>query len=354
MLFSRLGAPLALQAHRSMASAAASATPYLDFASKGPLWSSLRPGDLPSEEEIAAHGAAVCRRLGASSPEAPPEALDRATATRCYELYLPVFYWCRGQLREKRKRLGASTALTVFMSAPQGCGKTTLCDEVAALFGEAEGATCAALSYDDVYLTYDDQEALAAKTGNDLLRFRGSAGTHDLDLGADTLEALLRGEAGVRLPRYDKTLRGGRGDRAPASAWPTLPEPADVVLFEGWMNGFRAADDGAPLAAIHPGLPEVNANLAAYRRWDALADAWLVVAIDDPRATVFNWRLEAERRANGGLDDAQVRDFVDRFLPSYDAYCPALYAAADAAGVDGRPTLKVHVDAGRNPVPPPM
>ena len=62
MLFSRLGAPLALQAHRSMASAAASATPYLDFASKGPLWSSLRPGDLPSEEEIAAHGAAVCRR----------------------------------------------------------------------------------------------------------------------------------------------------------------------------------------------------------------------------------------------------------------------------------------------------
>ena len=351
MLFSRLGAPLALQAHRSMASAAASATPYLDFASKGPLWSSLRPGDLPSEEEIAAHGAAVCRRLGASSPEAPPQALDRATATRCYELYLPVFYWCRGQLREKRKRLGASTALTVFMSAPQGCGKTTICDALTALFA-AEATTCVALSHDDCYLTNDGQKAVAAAHAeNALLKFRGSAGTHDLDLGAATLDALRSGEAGVRVPRYDKTLKGGRGDRAPEATWPTTAAAADVVLFEGWMGGFKARGDADALAKIHPGLPAVDANLRAYdARWDAAADAWLVIAIESPRDTVFGWRLQQERAAGGGLSDDEVRDFVDRFLPSYDAYCPSLYAAAAGAGVDGKPTLKLDLDASRNPV----
>ena len=158
-------------------------------------------------------------------------------------------------------------------------------------------------------------------------------------------------EAGVRVPRYDKTLKGGRGDRAPEATWPTTAAAADVVLFEGWMGGFKARGDADALAKIHPGLPAVDANLRAYdARWDAAADAWLVIAIESPRDTVFGWRLQQERAAGGGLSDDEVRDFVDRFLPSYDAYCPSLYAAAAGAGVDGKPTLKLDLDASRNPV----
>jgi hypothetical protein len=37
---------------------------------------------------------------------------------------------------------------------------------------------------------------------------------------------------GVSVPRYDKTLRGGRGDRAPVSDWLTVRAPLDVILLE--------------------------------------------------------------------------------------------------------------------------
>mmetsp|Transcript_5607 Transcript_5607/g.16669 ORF Transcript_5607/g.16669 Transcript_5607/m.16669 type:complete len:826 (+) Transcript_5607:58-2535(+) len=60
--------------------------------------------------------------------------------------------------------------------------------------------------------------------------------------------------------------------------------------------------------------------------------------------------VDAERRAGGGLSDEQVRDFVGRFLPSYEAYCPALYAAAAGSGVDAKPTLRLDVDTTRSPV----
>lgn len=324
------------------------ATPYTDFAARGPLWPKLPASARPSEAELKSHGAFVCDWLGEAT--GAPGDLKPAIATRCFSLYLPVFYWCRGLLRERRAA-GGEGPLTVFASAPQGCGKTTICDALTALFA-AEATTCVALSHDDCYLTNDGQKAVAAAHAeNALLKFRGSAGTHDLDLGAATLDALRSGEAGVRVPRYDKTLKGGRGDRAPEATWPTTAAAADVVLFEGWMGGFKARGDADALAKIHPGLPAVDANLRAYdARWDAAADAWLVIAIESPRDTVFGWRLQQERAAGGGLSDDEVRDFVDRFLPSYDAYCPSLYAAAAGAGVDGKPTLKLDLDASRNPV----
>ena len=52
-----------------------------------------------------------------------------------------------------------------------------------------------------------------------------------------------------------------------------------------------------------------------------------------------------------GMSDAQVADFVDRYMPSYRAYLPQLYAAAaeDGTGVDGKPTLFARIDASRNP-----
>mmetsp|Transcript_8408 Transcript_8408/g.25132 ORF Transcript_8408/g.25132 Transcript_8408/m.25132 type:complete len:124 (+) Transcript_8408:3-374(+) len=115
------------------------------------------------------------------------------------------------------------------------------------------------------------------------------------------------------------------------------------------MAGFKPVG-AARAAAVDEGLPAVDAKLRAYDAWDAHADAWLVVALATPGETVYGWRLEAERRAGGGLSDAQVKDFVDRFLPSYAAYCPALYAAARSGGVDGKPSLCVEVDASRGPV----
>jgi D-glycerate 3-kinase len=67
---------------------------------------------------------------------------------------------------------------------------------------------------------------------------------------------------------------------------------------------------------------------------------------------VREWRLEAEREARAGgmgaLTDDEVADFVDRFLPAYDAYLPGLYSRGPfGGGLSGR-TLTVRVDRNRN------
>jgi D-glycerate 3-kinase len=177
------------------------------------------------------------------------------------------------------------------------------------------------------------------------------------------------------VPRYDKALRNGRGDRAHESKWLSCPVDVDVVLFEGWMLGFTPvdADDGdnhcsssssgsssssqqhiRKALAQYPGLREVNSRLRSYADLHEMFDAWLVIAVDtvnnllkDESETakaskvsspagpagidaVFKWRLEAETamKAKGlpGLSEEQVADFVSRFIPAYKLYLPELYA----------------------------
>ncbi len=217
----------------------------------------------------------------------------------------------------------------VGISAPQGCGKTTLVGQLTELLN-AEGHAAASVSIDDFYVRGDQQDAIAAGApDNELLRFRGNPGTHDLQLASDTLDA-LRGltaaGASSAIPLYDKSLRGGRGDRAPQAAWPRVTGPLQVVCLEGWCLGFPALSSDAAAAAVHPSLPAVNAALRTYpAAIESRVDAWVSVRVGDP-TWVFSWRLQAEveMRAAGkpGLSDEQVADFVARFMPAYKAYLP--------------------------------
>ena len=345
--------------------AAAERGAALAFARRGPLWPQLEGlAAAPPAADWETHGAQLIQRLTGSDscPEAPAD-LDPAVATRVYHLYLPIYFFMRHQLQQHRglaaEAAGASPTMALGLSAPQGCGKTTLVELLVDRFA-ADGIACAAVSIDDFYLTGAAQDALAtAHPSNPLFQVRGNAGTHDLPLGTRVLTELKRPPDGaapqpVRLPRYDKAARAGRGDRAPESTWPEVPR-ADVVLLEGWMAGFAALPADAAVLGEHPGLAEVNARLAGYRAWDALMDAWVVLGVDDP-AHVYEWRLQAERAmaaaGRPGMSDEQVADFVSRYMPAYRAYLPALYAAAakGARGVGGKPTMMVRVDAGRNPV----
>ena len=241
------------------------------------------------------------------------------------------------------------------ISAPQGCGKTTVVEQLELLFAWA-GRRAASVSIDDFYLTNADQTALAAANpSNRLLQYRGNAGTHDLALGTETLKALQglsQPGASAAVPRYDKSAFAGRGDRAPPSTWPVVKAPLDVVLFEGWMSGFAPLAD-AELASQPAEIQQVNQHLHAYKdAWDSLVDSWLVIRIGDPQ-WVYQWRLQAEERmrASGkpGLSDEQVADFVSRFMPAYDAYLPQLYKKGPTTCRPGK-TLIVEVDQNRAPV----
>ena len=124
------------------------------------------------------------------------------------------------------------------------------------------------------------------------------------------------------------------------------------------MLGFRPLPPEAPALQAEAGLGEVNACLGKYLRWDELVDAWVVVQVEDVEQ-VHAWRLEAERRMRersgeqGSLTDAEVSDFVSRFLPAYKAFLrPSLYGGAGEE-VDGKPTLRFLIDAKRRPRPKP-
>ena len=91
------------------------------------------------------------------------------------------------------------------------------------------------------------------------------------------------------------------------------------------MAGFAPVAATSAVLQAHPGLEEVNARLVSYEAWHALMDAWVVLATDDV-ANVYEWRLQAERAmaASGrpGMSDAQVADFVSRYMPAYAATPP--------------------------------
>ena len=90
------------------------------------------------------------------------------------------------------------------------------------------------------------------------------------------------------------------------------------------MAGLRRWLQIRPSSPSIPGLPEVNELLSRYTAWHDLLDAWVVLAVDDPQC-VYNWRLQAEQamaaQGRPGMSDAQVADFVSRYMPAYHASC---------------------------------
>lgn len=191
----------------------------------------------------------------------------------------------------------------------------------------------AALSLDDLYLPHDGLVAVAAADpSNALLAGRGQAGTHDLALGVALLSALKNpssatgGSEVLELPVFEKSLHGGAGDRVPREQWVRVERPSevDVVIFEGWMNGFRPLNPPSALGELYrraredparakeqlgidyepPFLLEhreehlavVQDKLAAYRElWD-MVDAFVQIR-PEKMGFVWEWRLEVRPAA---------------------------------------------------------
>ncbi len=217
--------------------------------------------------------------------------------------------------------------LVVGVQGPQGCGKSTLTGVLVAAFGDA-GVASVGVSIDDFYLTRPEQEALAARhLGDRSLEHRGSPGTHDVPLGRAVLAALMVCSSGaVRVPVYDKSAHGGRGDRAPEARWRAVERPLDLVVVEGWMLGFRPA----PEPGLDPRLAAPNRYLEGYLDWPTKLDLLIHLDVPSPDAIVA-FRVDAERarRAKGeaALSDADARDYIERFLPAYETYVPRLRRA---------------------------
>jgi D-glycerate 3-kinase len=264
------------------------------------------------------------------------------------------------QLRrwQRQARSGERRLPLIALNGPVGAGKTTLGRQLEALAPQF-GLRLRVASIDDLYLSWPERgERLA---GNPFGVSRVPPGSHDLPL---LLSALVRWrQTGLlTLPRFDKTLVEGQGDRA---GW--REDACDALVLEGWLMGClplpdaclanvlqavnraeRTPDDwpaAAPRAsagrrrplsldlgsgpALRPEewrwLPHWNRELTDYLPlWQACDGLWLLRPLHWglPR----RWRFQAEaqqRRAGGGwLSAAELERLVRASLCSLP---PALY-----------------------------
>lgn len=172
------------------------------------------------------------------------------SGSRAFEIYaFTIFQHIHVHLPDLPLRSGTSSSSPIFVAlqGPQGSGKTSVTERVKEMLSEANEDHApyrvATLSVDDLYLPHAQLNALAsAHPDNPLLRGRGPPGTHDIQLGLSLLRSLKdinRSRAdNIRIPRFDKSLFDGKGDRLPESEWTPVQGPLDVVLLEGWCVGF--------------------------------------------------------------------------------------------------------------------
>ena len=81
------------------------------------------------------------------------------------DFYVPVYMYIKGILDRRQSQINTITnnqPVFIGISAPQGCGKTTLTEFMRALF-TADGKNCLSVSIDDFYLRGEDQDSLAAR-----------------------------------------------------------------------------------------------------------------------------------------------------------------------------------------------
>ncbi|MFM7427715.1 MAG: glycerate kinase [Elainella sp.] len=199
----------------------------------------------------------------------------------------------------------------------QGTGKTTLTRLLATILSQL-GRSVAYLSIDDLYKTYAERQQLQRLDPR--FSWRGPPGTHDVELGLNLLQQLRQSQFPVAIPRFDKSLHGGAGDRTQAERI----ERADILLFEGWFVGVRPIDPArfatapSPIvtAADREFAQTVNRQLQAYLPlWDLL-DRWLLLYPTNYRfSQQWRWQAEQQMQAAGrtGMSAAAVNEFVEYF-----------------------------------------
>jgi D-glycerate 3-kinase len=210
---------------------------------------------------------------------------------------------------------------------------------------ELEGCRAVTISIDDFYLTRAEQIRLARENpGNRYLQIRGYPGTHDIALGIEVLTALKARTGHVLVPRYEKSLFEGKGDRLPRTSWKHVQLPLDFLFLEGWMLGFQPVE----CAIQDPALAEVNRRLHDYEPWYRLMDAFIRLRPKDYRG-VLNWRVEAEEKMKGlgkpGMTRAEIRAYIETFIPAYELYLPKM----SGSNISG-PRLEFVIGSDRMPL----
>ena len=174
---------------------------------------------------------------------------------------------------------------------------------------------------DDLYKTYLERQEL--QKADPRLIWRGPPGTHDIELGINVLDSLRdlpNNPQPIAIPRFDKSLWNGAGDRVS----PEMVSEADIVLFEGWFVGVKPIDPSRFSDAPYPIITErdrqfaldMNEKLGAYLPlWQRLDQLIILDPIDYQLSKKWRKHAEQEMIAKGksGMTDAEINQFVEYF-----------------------------------------
>jgi D-glycerate 3-kinase len=237
------------------------------------------------------------------------------------EDYLPMYWqlWLPLALQLKQARAALTRPFIQGILGGQGTGKTTL-TQILQIILEVMGYRAVGLSIDDIYKSY--QERCRLREMEPRLKWRGPPGTHDIDLGIQTLDQIRMAtpDTVVYLPRFDKSLHGGEGDRIE----PKAVQGVDILLFEGWFLGVRPIQPSEFDRAPSPISSEadkafarlMNERLHKYLELWSRLDRLIVLYPEDYRISK-EWRLQAEHQMKSqgktGMSDAQIDEFVEYF-----------------------------------------
>jgi len=237
------------------------------------------------------------------------------------DIYLPLAAWIAN------KHLNAP--LVFGINGAQGAGKSTLSKILKLILTNGFGKSVLIVSIDDFYLSQQRRQSLA-NTVHPLLKVRGVPGTHDVMLAEQLLADLVQEKLPVQLPIFDKA----HDELLPDSAWRTVNEPVDIILFEGWCVGAQPQQSAELSLAINE-LEQhedptcywrsyVNEQLGdSYQSLFEKIDYLLMMKVPD-MASVFDWRLLQEQKlsqrcieqnmqAEGIMSDSQIRQFIMHF-----------------------------------------
>jgi D-glycerate 3-kinase len=202
----------------------------------------------------------------------------------------------------------------------QGTGKTTLGSILKFILAKGNYSLIS-ISLDDLYKTYLERQEL--QKADPRLIWRGPPGTHDIELGINVLDSLRdlpNNPQPIAIPRFDKSLWNGAGDRVS----PEMVSEADIVLFEGWFVGVKPIDPSRFSDAPYPIITErdrqfaldMNEKLEEYLPlWQRLDQLIILDPIDYQLSKKWRKHAEQEMMAKGksGMTDAEINQFVEYF-----------------------------------------
>jgi len=231
-----------------------------------------------------------------------------------WRLWLPLSL----ELMERKKRLNRPIIQGIL--GGQGTGKTTLGQVLQFILAKANYSLIS-LSLDDLYKTYLQRQEL--QITDPRLIWRGPPGTHDIELGINVLDSLRdlpNNPQAISIPRFDKSLWNGAGDRVS----PEMVSEADIVLFEGWFVGVKPIDpcrfSDAPYPIVTEGdrqfALDMNEKLGEYLPlWQKLDQLIILDPVDYQLSKKWRQQAEQEMMAKGksGMTDAEINQFVEYF-----------------------------------------